>query len=1082
MFAQLISGVNYLHQKHIVHRDLKLENLLLDRNRNVIITDFGFANNFSDRAHDLMATSCGSPCYAAPELVVQDGLYNGSPVDIWSCGVILYAMLAGYLPFDDDPANPDSDNINQLYHYILATPLTFPEYITELPRNLLKRMLVPDPAHRASMEEVMSHPWLADFRPLFSFSVEDLEHAAVEQQARKRKMYRQQMELQQQIQRLPTPEVSSTLDPDPPPSKHLPPRSQTLGCIPQAISQPTYRRTAMPTSQSSAAHSSEKLEDMKTPSSAIVNRHTLQVEYSAPASATASFEMPGDPLVPASSMPSMHVEPKNVATPEPMAIDEPTTMKDTLNPASRADVTESASNWAPAAQPSPAPPLPPLLVDPGTPVTPSVLAAPDASPAPINPSAPCVSSPSTDASAPTTPTIETTTAVRAGRVAPDVPAVLPSDPEGYTAAGSNTGQEMGAVPQQEPDHAVKHPNLTPRAASVDQDVLSAQPLVKATSASKASLKPAGPSPAFTPPRTPPAPLHQEDDSAEAKSSQQNSKSTEVPQTSVTANATSIPQTRGNSPKESRPKPVSILSATRDTRARSASVGTHMDKNSSHASRRNPLRSFSYRGDSFFSRILPYRPTSPHGLSSHSSSGAPSTPPQPLDQHAPPPTRRRRNTVRPLSDDEQKAKPSRRRRTMSLIPSRWAEKERKVSVHPTKETDALQNQPSPPSAEPASVSRISPPAMPGLRNPRTLPEPSAVPNGSSKDPVFVDPMLPGTGFRGSTGPAKRVMDWFRRRSCQQSELAALPASFQTASTRAPAAAPLAIAHGSGNDSADETAKATPDVRTKGPSLRTASGSGSAASRETHLTAPVEEPLSQPIGKSGPAAAQGIKPETKPFTDTMLRYHEGAVDQRALKSLPPPELLTFVTAALTSMGIEFRPAKQERFKLECLRPRKGGRPALGSLGASLRTSVFPPSQAALERSSLTSSSHLAATRASGTAGPQPTPTGFRGFLRRASAQPSTPEAGASVSSSVSMERSNSANSTKPTSADGTTSSSTALYGESSVDGGQEVRFSVEITRLKNLPGLYSLDTRRLRGNLWAYKFVYTALLQKLSECSS
>ena len=171
IFAQLISGVGYMHGKGLVHRDLKLENLLLDNNLNLVITDFGFVNEFT-RSNSLMKTSCGSPCYAAPELVISTEGYVGTKADIWSCGIILFAMLAGYLPWDDDPDNPGGEDIGKLYDYILTTPLKFPEYVTLRPRDLLRKILVPNPEHRLDMQGIKSHRWLSPHASFLSITVE----------------------------------------------------------------------------------------------------------------------------------------------------------------------------------------------------------------------------------------------------------------------------------------------------------------------------------------------------------------------------------------------------------------------------------------------------------------------------------------------------------------------------------------------------------------------------------------------------------------------------------------------------------------------------------------------------------------------------------------------------------------------------------------------------------------------------------------------------------------------------------------------------------------------------------------------
>ncbi|KAI8077942.1 kinase-like domain-containing protein [Gilbertella persicaria] len=178
IFSQLISSVYYMHQKNIVHRDLKLENILLDRQHNIIVTDFGFANQFTPKTGDWMSTSCGSPVYAAPELVMTGRLYAGTGVDIWSCGIILYAMLCGYLPFDDDVKNPNSNNIGRLYRYIMSHKPKYPPHLSDDAKDIIGKMLVPIPNERCDIKTIMNHVWLQKYQSDIAESVETFEQEA----------------------------------------------------------------------------------------------------------------------------------------------------------------------------------------------------------------------------------------------------------------------------------------------------------------------------------------------------------------------------------------------------------------------------------------------------------------------------------------------------------------------------------------------------------------------------------------------------------------------------------------------------------------------------------------------------------------------------------------------------------------------------------------------------------------------------------------------------------------------------------------------------------------------------------------
>uniref|UniRef100_A0A671SC03 non-specific serine/threonine protein kinase n=1 Tax=Sinocyclocheilus anshuiensis TaxID=1608454 RepID=A0A671SC03_9TELE len=148
--VQIVSAVQYCHQKCIVHRDLKAENLLLDADMNIKIADFGFSNEFT--LGNKLDTFCGSPPYAAPELF-QGKKYDGPEVDVWSLGVILYTLVSGSLPFD-------GQNLKELRERVLRGKYRIPFYMSTDCENLLKKFLILNPTKRGSLEQIMKDRWM----------------------------------------------------------------------------------------------------------------------------------------------------------------------------------------------------------------------------------------------------------------------------------------------------------------------------------------------------------------------------------------------------------------------------------------------------------------------------------------------------------------------------------------------------------------------------------------------------------------------------------------------------------------------------------------------------------------------------------------------------------------------------------------------------------------------------------------------------------------------------------------------------------------------------------------------------------
>ncbi|WOL12557.1 CBL-interacting protein kinase 18 [Canna indica] len=151
-FQQLISAVDFCHSRGVYHRDLKLENLLLDDSGNLKVSDFGLSALAESKRQDgLLHTSCGTPAYVAPEVISRKG-YDGAKADIWSCGVILFVLMAGYLPFHDS-------NLIEMYKKICKADFKFPGWFPSDVKRLLARILDPNPRSRISTEKIMENPW-----------------------------------------------------------------------------------------------------------------------------------------------------------------------------------------------------------------------------------------------------------------------------------------------------------------------------------------------------------------------------------------------------------------------------------------------------------------------------------------------------------------------------------------------------------------------------------------------------------------------------------------------------------------------------------------------------------------------------------------------------------------------------------------------------------------------------------------------------------------------------------------------------------------------------------------------------------
>ena len=947
-----------------------------------------------------MQTSCGSPCYAAPELVISEGLYVGSAVDIWSCGVILYAMLAGYLPFDDDPANPDGDNINLLYRYIVSTPLSFPDYISTEARDLLSLMLVPDPTRRTTLDGVMRHPWLSAYHSIrtdgqpnaFGKTVEDLEKSALDQHQQKRQAYQKQMKA----------------------------NALTHGPVSPSRTQ--------------SYHPNHEV----VPPSGSRSRST-QPEYLYDSSLDQSISPPTH----VNNTPTQNgTTRKNYGSPAALGLSEDDPFAGPGNAGKNNEAVISKTNNAGSKQPE----------SDETPRNASTLTPTATSPKGHKPTSGGASG------------FRHTIQVEYDE--PSSKNTRRSDEKRRERSNSQShpttnGQQNGVVP---PTPQRKSPQSSSKPLPPSPIIVPPAPNSQPSYRSPSTAKNSTSSPSVTP--TKQSPIKQ-------------SPTKQTPKASRTNDTNGAQFTTGDS------LVVNVSSPPSTPRA---SAQQEKDKDTGSQKSSSSIQKGHKKGKSSFDKLglskifsSGFGPTSVNNAEGSAKSLHGSTTPVPSEGQ----DSATSVLLNPAGTDKETSKKS-RRNTLTVMVEPFSR-----SIRNKRGRTANTPLPSAPATAPVAE-------IPSKQAVPTPPEAKSVSPQTNGNMEFGDP----NGLQASSSKARKVMQWFRTKSKGRDSV-----GFPTEEEDVSKDTSIASKYRKGFSSSSNTVNQTQAAATAPPS---GFKDGGVVPVQVVLTSPAlgapqqgghpQRSASSVLEAATPSSlvarfrnsvtvGGGSTHHTadKIHPHGQLRIHHGAVDQTTITTRPPPEVMAHVKKVLEGMGVEIQ--LESEYKYRCIRAKKKKNAAVVS-----STGVSPVSPT----TSLAAVTMVGSAASNGVSYfvnsmglfvlypnyflvqidkrglPLPSPSAFSGtggmlrglLMRRQSSQvsshgPSTSqrslpfddETSVIVSEPLLMQE--------------------IAFGDISQDAGDEVRFSVELTRLDRLNDTFSLDIRRLKGNLRSYKFLYDTL---------